>query len=728
MANTIQLKRGTGSSEPSTLAEGELAINLDSGKLFYGSGSSVLSDFTVNKLTAETYVVSSSVTHMTTSFSSGSTAFGDSAGDAHTFTGDITASGIISASGDGLFNNVGIRTTPAQPLHVAGNARVDGDFFIIESNPQIFLSDTNHNSDFSINLNAGLFKITDTTNAADRITLDSSGNVGIGNSNPTEKLTVEGNISASGNVYAADYFDNGVNINTIYQPTLTFGIADTNVLRANANVADNDFLRVDGTSIEGRTAAQVRSDIGAASTDALLAQSAPTDGAFLIADDERSMVDSVLSQAGTVVSSTGNISSSANIYAADYFDNGVNINTIYSPIASPTFTGTVAIPNIANVETAITANTAKATNVSTNLTATTHASQITINSSDGDNVVIAEASDTIAGVMSVAHHDKLDGIEASADVTDATNVTAAGALMDSELTDLAGVKGVTISTLQVKPSEGAFANGDKTKLDGIATNATADQDQSDINGLAITTVGALGSGTIASGFGNIDNGTSTINTGEITASGDISASGTISAEHFYSSDDIVAAGDISASAGNVYGASVNTPRINPEGATNVYISAGIQVIGDITGSTTITVPSRVYAHPGTNAGDHTAGDVWYFGGTTGMTAGLIYYLNTSGTWTVTNCDDVDDSTGMLAVALGDESDNDGMLLRGFVTLYEIQGTEDHGKILYLNQTDGGTSIVAPTTSGHVVRIIGYAIHNTNDSVYFNPDNTWVEIA
>ena len=35
---------------------------------------------------------------------------------------------------------------------------------------------------------------------------------------------------------------------------------------------------------------------------------------------------------------------------------------------------------------------------------------------------------------------KLDGIEASADVTDTANVTSAGALMDSELTDLAGVK------------------------------------------------------------------------------------------------------------------------------------------------------------------------------------------------------------------------------------------------------------------------------------------------
>lgn len=66
---------------------------------------------------------------------------------------------------------------------------------------------------------------------------------------------------------------------------------------------------------------------------------------------------------------------------------------------------------------------------------------------------------------------KLDNIEANADVTDTINVTAAGALMDSELTDLAGVKAVTISTLQPKPSEGAFANGDKTKLDGIATGA-----------------------------------------------------------------------------------------------------------------------------------------------------------------------------------------------------------------------------------------------------------------
>ena len=43
--------------------------------------------------------------------------------------------------------------------------------------------------------------------------------------------------------------------------------------------------------------------------------------------------------------------------------------------------------------------------------------------------------------------------------------------MDSEVTDLAGIKAVTVSTLQVKPSEGAFADGDKTKLDGVEAAA-----------------------------------------------------------------------------------------------------------------------------------------------------------------------------------------------------------------------------------------------------------------
>jgi len=123
-----------------------------------------------------------------------------------------------------------------------------------------------------------------------------------------------------------------------------------------------------------------------------------------------------------------------------------------------------------------------------------------------DQSVIAGASPNFATTnmtdasdkrfMTDAQETKLDSVESSADVTDTANVTAAGALMDSELTDLAGVKGVTISTLQSKPSEGAFANGDKTKLDGIEANATADQTDEEIQDI----VGAMVSSNTETGI------------------------------------------------------------------------------------------------------------------------------------------------------------------------------------------------------------------------------------
>ena len=99
MASTIQIKRGTGSAVPSGLADGELAINLDNGQLYFGSGSTSVNSFRFTNLTADNYIVSSSVTNITTQTLSGSTQFGDSADDTHQFTGAITASSNISASG-----------------------------------------------------------------------------------------------------------------------------------------------------------------------------------------------------------------------------------------------------------------------------------------------------------------------------------------------------------------------------------------------------------------------------------------------------------------------------------------------------------------------------------------------------------------------------------------------------------------------------------------------------
>ena len=82
-----------------------------------------------------------------------------------------------------------------------------------------------------------------------------------------------------------------------------------------------------------------------------------------------------------------------------------------------------------------------------------------------------------------AEKTKLGTVETNADVTDTANVTAAGALMDSEVTNLAQVKafdsadyataaqGAKADSAQQPPSEGGFVNGDKTKLDGIEASA-----------------------------------------------------------------------------------------------------------------------------------------------------------------------------------------------------------------------------------------------------------------
>ena len=71
-ANDGQLRDGTGSAMPIKIEGNNVRI----------SGS----------LIAEQYVVSSSVTNITTQQLSGSTEFGDSIDDTHTFNGDITAS------------------------------------------------------------------------------------------------------------------------------------------------------------------------------------------------------------------------------------------------------------------------------------------------------------------------------------------------------------------------------------------------------------------------------------------------------------------------------------------------------------------------------------------------------------------------------------------------------------------------------------------------------------
>ena len=89
--------------------------------------------------------------------------------------------------------------------------------------------------------------------------------------------------------------------------------------------------------------------------------------------------------------------------------------------------------------------------------------------SSGDNIVMA-ASSTVDGRDVSVDGAKLDGIEAGADVTDTANVTAAGALMDSELTSEASVKALNQGVATTDSPSFAGLTVDTTTLAVDSTN------------------------------------------------------------------------------------------------------------------------------------------------------------------------------------------------------------------------------------------------------------------
>ncbi len=216
--------------------------------------------------------------------------------------------------------------------------------------------------------------------------------------NKLNAIEASADVTDTTNVTSAGALMDSEVSNLSFVKGLTKGISDGNVLTANDAVADNDFLRIDGTEVEGRTAAEVRSDL----------------------------------------------------------------------------------------------------NVEDGATADQTASEI--------KTLVGNASDS--NVFTDADHSKLDGIEASADVTDATNVTAAGALMDSELTSIADVKALDQSVISgASPTFGTanmtdasnkrfMTDAQETKLDSVESNATADQTDEEIQDI----VGAMFSSNTETGI------------------------------------------------------------------------------------------------------------------------------------------------------------------------------------------------------------------------------------
>ena len=118
-------------------------------------------------------------------------------------------------------------------------------------------------------------------------------------------------------------------------------------------------------------------------------------------------------------------------------------------------------------------------------------------------------------------------------------------------------------------------------------------------------------------------------------------------------------------------------------------------------------------------------DIVYFGNEAATIPGGVYYFN--GTqWAPIDASALATSSGLTAVALT-ETNLGGMLIRGMVTLASTPGGVD-GNVIYLSETSLRLVTTPPTTSGAIVRVMGYALDTSAKTIWFNPDNTWVELS
>ena len=120
------------------------------------------------------------------------------------------------------------------------------------------------------------------------------------------------------------------------------------------------------------------------------------------------------------------------------------------------------------------------------------------------------------------------------------------------------------------------------------------------------------------------------------------------------------------------------------------------------------------------------GDVVYIG-TGASVLGQMYYFNGTD-WVHTDANTASSaaSKGLLGIALGTDTDVDGMLLRGMVTLDHDPGAV--GDVLYISGTAGQATGTAPAVAGDTVRIIGYCLDASDGQIWFDPDSTYVELS
>ena len=185
---------------------------------------------------------------------------GDDNADQHKLSiadgGTLTLSSKISGSFVDYLTHTPNSTVASSTLAVAGNLTVGGNL-TLGSGAEL--------SEAELEMLDGI--TAGTVAASKAVVVDANKDIAsfrnvtlTGNAVIGGNIDLEGDIDVNGSLEADAMTLNGTTITTV--ATLSTGISNGNLPVFTSGVADDDFLRVNGTAIEGRSASEVLSDIG----------------------------------------------------------------------------------------------------------------------------------------------------------------------------------------------------------------------------------------------------------------------------------------------------------------------------------------------------------------------------------------------------------------------------------------------------------------------------------
>ena len=172
------------------------------------------------------------------------------------------------------------------------------------------------------------------------------------------------------------------------------------------------------------------------------------------------------------------------------------------------------------------------------------------------------------------------------------------------------------------------------------------------------------------------------------------------------------------------------------GELDVTIGAGASSVTTISGSAStgqLTPTSIVNAISGNTAGDFGSGAEILTGiSNDSVTAGSIYVLR-NGVWTLIDADAEATASQLVGVATAAAASSDssaGMIIKGCVTLASAYtaGSDNEGAPVYASATAGEATLTAPSSSGQIVRILGFSLNVGDKKMFLNPDNTFRSIS